>query len=177
MKIKPLLLAAALALSGFTATSSHAVNYPINLIGPTDGIYVSPFSAVVTGAGDFSDVFTFTPAISGLSFSTIISNLFRSSSITFTSVSINGNPFSLSTLNGVSGGSSGLVSLTAPLVLSVFGTSTGPVGSYSGNFAIAAIPEPETYAMMLAGLGLVGFMVRRRKKTESKEALPQLSAC
>lgn len=26
----------------------------------------------------------------------------------------------------------------------------------------AAVPEPETYAMMLAGLGLLGFMVRRR---------------
>lgn len=25
------------------------------------------------------------------------------------------------------------------------------------------VPEPETYAMMLAGLGLIGFMVRRRK--------------
>ena len=37
-------------------------------------------------------------------------------------------------------------------------------GSYAGNFAIAAIPEPETYAMLLAGLGLLGFMSRRRKE-------------
>ena len=28
---------------------------------------------------------------------------------------------------------------------------------------ISAIPEPENYAMLLAGLGLMGFMVRRRK--------------
>jgi hypothetical protein len=28
----------------------------------------------------------------------------------------------------------------------------------------AAIPEPETYAMMLAGLGLMGFIARRRKQ-------------
>lgn len=28
---------------------------------------------------------------------------------------------------------------------------------------VAAVPEPETYAIMLTGLGLLGFMVRRRK--------------
>jgi hypothetical protein len=33
-----------------------------------------------------------------------------------------------------------------------------------GNLMIAAVPEAETYAMMLAGLGLVGFMVARRRK-------------
>jgi hypothetical protein len=29
------------------------------------------------------------------------------------------------------------------------------------NVKVAAVPEPETYAMMLAGLGIVGFMARR----------------
>ena len=29
--------------------------------------------------------------------------------------------------------------------------------------AVAAIPEPETYAMLLAGLGLIGALSRRRK--------------
>ena len=33
---------------------------------------------------------------------------------------------------------------------------------YTYTFA-NPVPEPETYAMLLAGLGLVGFMVRRRK--------------
>lgn len=32
-----------------------------------------------------------------------------------------------------------------------------------GDVGIAAVPEPETYAMMLAGLGMLGFMARRRK--------------
>lgn len=33
-----------------------------------------------------------------------------------------------------------------------------------GRFTVTAIPEPETYALMLAGLGAMGFMARRRKK-------------
>ena len=38
-------------------------------------------------------------------------------------------------------------------------------GSWIGaaNLQVAAVPEPETYAMMIAGLGLMGFMVRRKK--------------
>ena len=32
--------------------------------------------------------------------------------------------------------------------------------------ALAPVPEPETYAMMLAGFGLMGFMARRRKNEQ-----------
>jgi len=34
------------------------------------------------------------------------------------------------------------------------------------NYLTAAVPEPETYAMMLAGIGMLGFMVRRRKNEQ-----------
>ena len=33
------------------------------------------------------------------------------------------------------------------------------------NFSVTApVPEPETYVLMLAGLGAVGFMSRRRRR-------------
>jgi len=36
--------------------------------------------------------------------------------------------------------------------------------AYSGDvLSVSAVPEPETYAMLLAGLGLIGFTARRRK--------------
>lgn len=36
------------------------------------------------------------------------------------------------------------------------------------NFSVTTpVPEPESYAMMLAGLGLVGFMAKRRKQVEA----------
>jgi hypothetical protein len=47
---------------------------------------------------------------------------------------------------------------------------TGPRGAYVDdvqvtgmNVVTGMVPEPETYAMLLAGLGLVGFIARRRK--------------
>jgi hypothetical protein len=47
--------------------------------------------------------------------------------------------------------------------MSTVGTETS-ISNYSVSFATAPIPEPETYAMLLAGLGFLGFMERRRKQ-------------
>jgi PEP-CTERM motif len=54
------------------------------------------------------------------------------------------------------------------------GITTNPDGSVSNygqarvyiddvNLSVAAVPEPETYALMLAGLGAIGSIVRRRR--------------
>jgi hypothetical protein len=48
------------------------------------------------------------------------------------------------------------------LIFSATGTSNSYGGSLD-NVVVTAVPEPETYAMLLAGLGLIGTIVRRRK--------------
>ena len=48
--------------------------------------------------------------------------------------------------------------------LNVLGYATGANGgSYAGEFIAQTVPEPGTYALLLAGLGVVGFMASRRK--------------
>jgi probable HAF family extracellular repeat protein len=42
-------------------------------------------------------------------------------------------------------------------------TEAHGINNHGQVAAISTIPEPETYAMLLAGLGLVGVMARRRK--------------
>jgi hypothetical protein len=45
--------------------------------------------------------------------------------------------------------------------------AVGTFGAVSGSLnalSVTPVPEPETYALMLVGLGLVGFAARRRKK-------------
>jgi hypothetical protein len=58
----------------------------------------------------------------------------------------------------------GLVELTGPtdLIFSAAGTSNS-YGASLDYVSVTAVPEAETYAMMLAGLGLMGTIVRRRK--------------
>lgn len=41
------------------------------------------------------------------------------------------------------------------------------LGAQNGAVNLAAVPEPGTYVMILVGLGLVGFVVRRRKRYTS----------
>jgi hypothetical protein len=52
---------------------------------------------------------------------------------------------------------------TGEYYLQVSGNMVGTAGaSFGGAVMLAPVPEPETYGMMLGGLGLLGFLARRR---------------
>ena len=44
---------------------------------------------------------------------------------------------------------------------------TANSANYQGSVLLSPVPEPETYAMMLAGLGALGFLARRRNSNHS----------
>jgi len=46
-------------------------------------------------------------------------------------------------------------------------TNEAGFGSKVGITSVTPVPEPETYAMMLAGLGLIGAIARRRKQKQT----------
>lgn len=53
--------------------------------------------------------------------------------------------------------------------LAVKGTAAGSMGGgYSFSFSAVPVPEAETWAMLLAGLGLVGLGVRRQMKNAER---------
>lgn len=52
-----------------------------------------------------------------------------------------------------------------------FAANGGQFQSFTAQtLAVAAVPEPETYAMMLGGLGLIGAVARRRQSAAKKPA-------
>jgi choice-of-anchor C domain-containing protein len=48
------------------------------------------------------------------------------------------------------------------------GLQESPYGIALDNVSVTAVPEPETFAMLLAGLGVMGAMLRRRRVTVTK---------
>lgn len=79
-------------------------------------------------------------------------------------ITVSGDPFSWSDAawNLNSTNDIGLVDYMAPYS-NTWSSNTDTRGAYEVLGKVASVPEPESYAMLLTGLGLMGFMVRRKK--------------
>ena len=71
---------------------------------------------------------------------------------------------SLHSFDGTTGSTPHSVNLGAGVyVYAVTGTATGAFGRYQMLSSVSAVPEPETWGLMLAGIGLLGFLAKRRQ--------------
>jgi len=174
MMLKKTVLTLALSLGFVAAAGATTTDYGIITVGNSFGqanVQVAP--------GSFSDIYKFTidtPLWSGGTASTINNALFYHIDVsggvnTFSVVLHYGNGNVLFDLKNSP--DSSLSSLTGSGVYAagdyffeVKGLATGTLGgqyNFGVNTAAVAVPEPETYAMLLAGLGLMGTIARRRK--------------
>ena len=176
-------IACAVMLSGSCmATQAATTNLgTIELGAPT------LFQGSMIPAGTFDDIFTFILppnggsgysvvnfpiSFPGGSFNTVLSALHLISDpdgVPFNSdddhlasavTSPSGSGDSLSLNFGPTGGGS--------MYLQITGITNGTTGGlYHGGISVSAVPEPEVWAMMLVGVGLVGFRLRNRSKRAS----------
>lgn len=165
MKLKSLVAALAVAVSGgaFAADVNHVIASPLG-----DGDSFTSADTVSSGA-----FVTYSFTLAGLSNLDGLFSSFVNSKGVYAALS--GYPtltFGSTTLfdNYSSSGEFHFSDLAAGDYVLSFGTNN--IGGWSKNAtfvtygevtAVSAVPEPETYAMILAGLGIVGFMSRRRK--------------
>ena len=168
--LKSLVIAAALAVAG---SASAAILPPVVIDAET--LPSGPSGHLVQGVtGDlFSYTFTFNvnspSSFSGYVYSEdIYFGLIKA--VTFNSVSLTGNelvsflatPSSGTGYNRVDFSASNLANGAYGLIGQ--GSLASPFG---GSFVVqgnlAPVPEPESYAMFLAGLGIIGAMARRKR--------------
>ncbi|HZT55686.1 MAG TPA: FxDxF family PEP-CTERM protein [Burkholderiaceae bacterium] len=144
MKLKPIALSALLALasaSGFAQSFSSGTTGSFSYLVDEGASLTASVTSVITA---------------GLGFD-IDSVLFGSTPFAFTSTAVGGSTFEQYTFSAAS--------LAAGLY-TIYVTGTGTAGSaYTGNVVITSpVPEPETSALMFAGLGAIGFMTSRRQR-------------
>ncbi|GJJ04923.1 hypothetical protein RugamoR64_54610 [Duganella rhizosphaerae] len=141
---------------------------------------VSAFAADQIVTLDLTDVVSFTatsPILQGgddvITFGGVTAGHKYDISVTISSQNITWNQ-ALTKLNGVTGTYSGGklqfidVEYTglAPFALTLVGgvTNASKAYGYSGDVSVTAVPEPETYGMLLGGLALMGVVARRKAK-------------
>jgi PEP-CTERM motif len=133
---KSLIAAAALALSAGASAQTTSI------FSLTSGTFANAVSVTVAGPSSI----TGDTNSSGITWFGV---LLQSTSLSYTSLDT--NPDDGFSFSGLSAG---------PYSLTFLGNGTG---GYGGSYTVTAVPEPEAYLLMLAGLGFVGFVASRRR--------------
>jgi hypothetical protein len=162
MKLKTLVAAAALA--GSAGLSFAAPPAPVMLTPTGPGMFSGEFTQSVDGL--FIDTFSFVPETFGGLVSVSLSSL--SGPVSFFTASLNGQDFSYFPEEGHPDFAfRALVAADTSLTLMVFGAvldadgNPAGAGAYHGAIT-AAVPEPQTPALLLAGLAVLAFAARRK---------------
>ena len=83
-----------------------------------------------------------------------------------TTATVSGSGFgflTFDTVNTLNDGIYSVVDINNGASLTGFADTSGAITRFVST-SVSAVPEPETYAMMLAGLGILGFVARRKKR-------------
>lgn len=149
------------------AFNASAATYDLGTLDPTATDYSSGFSGKFAKNALIDDYWTFTLDIaSDASFGalqTFTTSLYAISNFAAEIVGVSGSNFTVTT-----SGSDVKLSWAGALeagTYSVHVTGKSLVGNtqYVATVSATPVPEPETYALMLGGLALVGSIARRRK--------------
>lgn len=170
--LKNLMLAAILATSASMAQAAASFSTPTTLAPTATGTYAY-FDTGLAGSGNsFDDLLSFTVTAPGdLSAEVIGSGKFGFSFSLFellsstSSVLATGNIFAGGTKASFSTFDPSFSATAGNYFLHIVGSGSG-APRYTGSVALTSpVPEPETYGMFLAGLGLMGFVAYRRKNS------------
>lgn len=168
MKLKSVVAALAFAAAAgpTIAATCQAIDDTLGTLDASE----TEFTAFCVGQGSFSDYYSFSLATHGGVGGTLVEwDLGSILGVDLTSVRIGGGSLGSTWLtDSTSQDSFSFANLGGGnYTLNVTGVVTGwsPVNSYGGAIhAVAApVPEPETYAMMALGLGLLIWVTRRRQ--------------
>ena len=164
MKLQSIVLAAILSTAFGGAMAENYTSPTIALVGDYAGHWTKGFE-INHAVGTFTDTWTFQYSGIPADATGFVKNLQNSkSNIDFYSATLNGVTLDITNAGKKSDIEFFDLPVNGTLKLILSGAAFGTDASYGGTIDVtSAVPEPTTYGMLLGGLGIMGFLARRRK--------------